>query len=667
PYRIVRSGSHGEPYPQRPHCLSKPYLYMIPIQARHSMPTEQRYSLKLGHHAWSRVVAPSTGGTCCPRWEVARRKTIKWPKTALGVAPPTGKGVLWEDFDPKSPFLKKTIVNITWLQVPTNSSRIVERAFIKVSLNHWHPRGLRRIVDRNGEWPAGFTLPLIRMRGKEAHGTSNILVLPDGPGVPGTKMIEERGDEMFPFVGEKYNLVSFDARGVGGSDPAIRCGRHTGRFFPKKFYTEQYKDIYHDAKLFMGICRLGGKHHLYVNTPQVVEDIHTIMYGLGQVKAHLWGFGYGTIVAQSYAMRFPELVGRMVFDGVSDMDQWYLRKYHETRYQDTDAVFQYMLQDCIDLGSDCALSKFGDNSHSLKTAILTFGKRLSLGNYRFAEDANFTYNHMLIWIYGSLGSRAKFLEMARHLARYMERDIGDSPLAIDAPDTGFRRESDAAFFFMCNDGRRRGKQFSKDDYPKSQEKLNEEMAPFLNSSLFGIHSLPIYHLKRFCTAQLDLRGFPYNYDIKPIVHTAVPPLLMTNTMDPFTPISSTKSAKIRWPNSKVVQLTTYGHLTIDMASTCTKRYLRNYWMRGILPENDVLCNAGQRPPPKWKKKKKGGKKKGDKKGDRFDTEADPSQSDTEDNSYRSDVEDDPSPSDTEDKASRSDTEGGPSRSDAEAD
>ncbi|CAH0026328.1 unnamed protein product [Clonostachys rhizophaga] len=575
--------------------------------------------------------------------------------------PHTGDGKIWADWD-DSDLQHTPKKNITWLRVPTNSSRVVERAFLKVVRDHWRSRSIVTLP-----WPNGFILPLIRMRGKESHGTSNILVLPDGPGIPGTKMIEEQGEELFQFVGEKYNLVGFDARGVGQSDPAIACERKLWRSFPKAFFTEQYANIGREAYAFVRYCAFsGGPHYFYVNTPQVVEDINSIIFGLGQVKAHLWGFGYGTIVAQSYATRWPEKVGRMVFDGVSDMDQWYRTKYHETRYQDTDAVFQQALTDCIELGSDCALSKFGKDSHSLKAAILTFGKRLALGNYQYGEDANFTYNHMIVWIYGSLGCRAKFLEMARHLARFMERDVGDTPLAIPAPELGWRRESDAALIYQCNDG----KSGVRNDYPRSQMRMNEEMAPFVNSSLFGIHSMPLYHVKRFWN---DLKNFPYDWIIEPIVYTPVPPLLMTNTMDPFTPISSTKAARIRWPNSKVIQLTTYGHPTVDMVSECAKRHLRNYWIRGILPHHDVLCEAEQKPPPSRKKKNKrmkkmkktgGKKKKGGNKGDQSDTEAD---------APRSDTEIDPSQSDKTKKkkgakkGDQSDTETDPSEPDTKVD
>ncbi|KAK7210233.1 hypothetical protein V2G26_017411 [Clonostachys chloroleuca] len=599
--------------------------------------------------------------------------------------PHTGDGELWADYD-ESDLQRGPKRNITWLRMPTNSSRVVERAFLKVVRDHWRTRS---VVAK--PWPNGFILPLIRMRGKEAHGTNNILVLPDGPGIPGTKMIEEQGEEMFQFVGETYNLVSFDARGVGQSDPAVACERKLWRSFPKAFLTEQYANIGREAYAFVRYCAFsGGPHYFYVNTPQTVEDISSIFLGLGQVKSHLWGFGYGTIVAQSYATRWPEKVGRMVFDGVSDMDQWYRRKYHETRYQDTDAVFHQALADCIELGSDCALSKFGKDSHNLKAAILTFGKRLALGNYQYGEDTNFTYNHMIVWIYGSLGCRAKFLEMARHLARFMERDVGDTPLVIPAPEPGWRRESDAAIFYQCNDG----KSGVRNDYPRGQKKMNEEMAPFVNSSLFGIHSMPLYHVKRFWN---DLKNFPYDWIVEPIVYTPIPPLLMTNTMDPFTPISSTKAARIRWPNSKVIQLTTYGHPTIDMVSECAKRHLRNYWIRGILPHHDVLCEAEQKPPPSRKKKnkrmkktkqKKGGKKKkgtkkkkGGKKGDQSDTEADPSESDTEADPSQSDkttkkkggkkgdqsdAEADPSESGTEADHSQSDKEVDPPRSDVGA-
>ncbi|VUC24445.1 unnamed protein product [Clonostachys rosea] len=485
-------------------------------------------------------------------------------------------------------------VNITWLQVDTHFDRIMERAFIKVPRNHWRSRSFDRLPN-----PNGFMLPVVRLRGKDADLTSNILIIPDGPGIPGTKMVEEQGEELFEYVGEKYNLIGFDARGVGQSDPSIMCPRKVSRMYPKAFLTEKYGDMGREAWNFFRWCRWGtGDHYMFVNTPQVVEDLNIVINGLGQYKVNLWGFGYGTIVGQSYAMRWPEKAGRMIFDSVSDMDQWYKKKYHETRYQDADAVFHARLRDCIDMGSECPLAKYGSTPEKLQWAILTFGQKLDLGHYTFGEEANFTYNHMIVWIYGALATRAKFLEMARYLAEFMSRDHGEPSLIIPAPEIAKRRESDAAIFYYCNDG----KSGHRNDYPQTGEQIQDEMLPYVNSSLFGIHSMPVYHVKRLWN---DRKRYPTLWRVEPTVWTPFPVLLMSNSMDPFTPISSTKAARVRWQNSKVIQLTTIGHPALGMVSECAKRYIQDYWQKGLLPQADVLCDAEE---PPLEKRRDGGKR-----------------------------------------------------------
>jgi hypothetical protein len=66
-----------------------------------------------------------------------------------------------------------------------------------------------------------FTIPLIRMRGKNA--TQNLLLNPGGPGGSGIEFPSRRGEQLSTIVGEELHLLSFDPRGVNKSTPSATC------------------------------------------------------------------------------------------------------------------------------------------------------------------------------------------------------------------------------------------------------------------------------------------------------------------------------------------------------------------------------------------------------------------------------------------------------------
>lgn len=73
-----------------------------------------------------------------------------------------------------------------------------------------------------------FNIPLIRLRGND--NAQNLLLNPGGPGDSGVEFLVEHGKPLQSVVGDGFHLVSFDPRGVGGSQPAASC--YPGQYPP---------------------------------------------------------------------------------------------------------------------------------------------------------------------------------------------------------------------------------------------------------------------------------------------------------------------------------------------------------------------------------------------------------------------------------------------------
>jgi pimeloyl-ACP methyl ester carboxylesterase len=50
-----------------------------------------------------------------------------------------------------------------------------------------------------------------------------IIVNPGGPGMSGTKLATELGPYMHAMTGDDWDIIGFDPRGIGRSDPRISC------------------------------------------------------------------------------------------------------------------------------------------------------------------------------------------------------------------------------------------------------------------------------------------------------------------------------------------------------------------------------------------------------------------------------------------------------------
>lgn len=79
-----------------------------------------------------------------------------------------------------------------------------------------------------------ITLAVGRYLARDQHAVIGTLFFnPGGPGVSGVDTLHQSGSGLETLVGNRFNIVSWDLRGSGGST-AVRCSRggpSTARFF----------------------------------------------------------------------------------------------------------------------------------------------------------------------------------------------------------------------------------------------------------------------------------------------------------------------------------------------------------------------------------------------------------------------------------------------------
>ncbi|MGA5201859.1 alpha/beta hydrolase [Streptomyces variegatus] len=172
--------------------------------------------------------------------------------------------------------------------------------------------------------PDGETigLGLIRAKARGGDRVGSLVFNFGGPGASGVSMMPSYAPTV-SSLRERYDLVSWDPRGVGASE-GVRCRSD------KEIQAAESVDVspdtpaeekayFEDAAAFGKGCRKdAGKLMAHVSTADSARDMDRIREVLGDEKMHYFGISYGTELGGTYAHLFPKNVGRMTLDAVVD-------------------------------------------------------------------------------------------------------------------------------------------------------------------------------------------------------------------------------------------------------------------------------------------------------------------------------------------------------------
>ncbi|MBV9013553.1 MAG: alpha/beta fold hydrolase [Pseudonocardiales bacterium] len=189
---------------------------------------------------------------------------------------------------------------------------------VEVPLDYAHPHG-------RTAWLGLLRLPATH----QLERLGSLLVNPGGPGASGMHAVASlaavvAGTEL----GRRFDVVGFDPRGVGASQPKIVC-RTTQEQDAARLtldldtspagiaYTENQNRDY------AALCaqRVGKDVLAHAGTRDVARDLDVMRSALGDTRLNYLGYSYGTRIGTSYADQFPGNVRAMVLDGVLEPNE----------------------------------------------------------------------------------------------------------------------------------------------------------------------------------------------------------------------------------------------------------------------------------------------------------------------------------------------------------
>ncbi|KAI1264938.1 alpha/beta-hydrolase [Xylariaceae sp. FL1019] len=503
--------------------------------------------------------------------------------------------------------------------VSCNSSRMVygfETIVSSVNLM-WTPcfddftcANLEVPVDYSNKGLGTTSIAFIKLAGKNATAESqSIVIIPGGPGGSGVDLLLSERDLVGPALGEQYNFVSFDPRGVNNTGLTMDC--FSGNTEARQTFVELHRtgitnvsstsleDQYYSSSIFGEWCNNAVKHEqphgYYVSTPAVAQDLLTFIKaeaeegGQPTADAKLWCYGisYGTAIGTTFASMFPGRVGRMVLDGVINTEQYYTNNWTDNvdQMDETIEVFSSL---CHSAGPE-ACSFWGPTPANITARLDAIIHELehhpvSLSGAQNDElPALVTYSDLkallLNAVYYPLVVFPEMAEILHQLEAGNASLLANSYRALD-PST-----ANSGLVIRCVDSYRRNSLTTIEDF--------EDYVEYTTSKTKYIGDIwPIYLDNILC------RSFMPNLPDSMVIQdptlkldkpTSFPILFASNTIDGITPLKSARTMSSRFPGSALLLQEAVGHTVINQrASTCYFGHVQAYF-QGIVPTSNTTC------------------------------------------------------------------------------
>ena len=169
-----------------------------------------------------------------------------------------------------------------------------------------------------------FSLYLVRHLADDPTARiGSLLVNPGGPGFGGTYLAGTPSSIYSPDLLDRFDIVAWDPRGTGLSEPAIDCIDDYDQYYAGTDITPdddaERQQIIDVAEDFADHCVENNEDIIqFVGTNNSARDMDAIRRALGEDEISFFGFSYGSELGGTWATLFPDTVRAAVLDGAAD-------------------------------------------------------------------------------------------------------------------------------------------------------------------------------------------------------------------------------------------------------------------------------------------------------------------------------------------------------------
>ncbi|TIC79479.1 alpha/beta hydrolase [Nocardioides sp. GY 10127] len=215
-------------------------------------------------------------------------------------------------------------------------------------------------VDYDNPDDGSFGLAVLRVpAADQADKVGSLVVNPGGPGAPGTSYAAGGSSVFTQPVMDAFDIVGFDPRGTGSSDPVDCLSDSEIDDFvamdpDPDTDAEAQASVDALKSLFAGCVANSDDLVGHVTTAEAARDMDVLRAALGESQLDYLGASYGTKLGATYAQLFPDRVGRFVLDGAVDVSLS-SRQLALGQAKGFQRALTAYVTDCVDGASGCFL------------------------------------------------------------------------------------------------------------------------------------------------------------------------------------------------------------------------------------------------------------------------------------------------------------------------
>ncbi|KAH8914997.1 alpha/beta-hydrolase [Atractiella rhizophila] len=484
-----------------------------------------------------------------------------------------------------------------------------------------------------------------------AERRGSLFINPGGPGGSGTEAVVEVGEYVSKIVGGRYDIVSWDPRGVNMTLPLMNCYKdkasaslgaaqlfshgypYQARIVPEaspylhkglspltEIQTEAvelsemawFRKFEALAEAHSRSCVNYGDHEFFRNlgTAATARDMKWIMEALGEDTLKYWGFSYGTTLGSTFAAMFPELTERLVLDGVMDVVSYYqdMGRGCKSSLQDNDKVYQGFIDNCAKAGpARCSLATGNSTTamsidqRLIKLSADLLNRPLPVSDFDLGAGVVTTHDlHMVIFM--GLYKPALWPHLAESLAK-LERGDGKMVRGLMAQfydpgphlpwdDNVFHRPfwngyMSATKAIMCSDADPVVRQMSTYQHRDFIHEMS--LVSKWSGEQWGQFAS---HCKSWPFEANEVYRGPWSIETG-LAKPKYPILFVGNTGDPVTPLSAAKlmSQAFGKDSASLLIQDGFGHCSWGQPSACVAKGIKDYFLNGDIPEYGTVCES----------------------------------------------------------------------------
>jgi len=426
--------------------------------------------------------------------------------------------------------------------------------------------------------PDGETIDVAVTRHPADNPDERIGTLFMNPGGPGGSAIElARSYSRAGTIGDRFDIVGFDPRGVGESSP-LDCHSHLVDIYdadPTIDSDADRTETLETSQAFIDECEQEyGDILPFLGTTDVARDMDEIRKAIGDEQLNYLGYSYGTSLGQEYARLFPTHVRSMVIDGVVDH-----APDGVTTAENQAAAFSGAL-DAYIANCEAEGCGFGDqDAGAVIDEVIAAAEKAPIPAP--AADRPATPGNVSLALAQALYSEQLWGSLSAALRNAQE---GDGSGMVSLADQYLRRNDDGSypngtevyFSVSCLD----------DTWPSDPDEMidasldAEKAVPrfggpividYIRCSMWPAESKPLKPVPA------DTKGLP------PIV-------VVSTTNDPATPYENGVAVAKQIPGAVLVTNEGEGHTIVGQGKPCIDDMVRDYFVDLTAPDDGLTCN-----------------------------------------------------------------------------